>query len=74
MKNIRDDSMFYPYSIPNNIYPPMFNPSDLENRLSSIERQIKRIDARLSRIESTNNYGAYNTSIGNEYQNSMHMM
>ena len=36
-----------------NIQPPNYDLSDIESRLSKLERQINRLDARISKIENT---------------------
>ena len=41
------------YSGPN---PNLNNSSDLESRLAKIERQINRLDHRISKLESTSSY------------------
>ena len=57
-------SSFYAGPIPNmnyntptnmnaNIQPPNYDLSDIESRLSKLERQINRLDARISKIENT---------------------
>ena len=65
------------------MYPFMPGVNNIDNRLDSIERQLRRMDARISRLEGTNTAfntdSAYNTSLGdnfnqNMYPNSMHMM
>ncbi len=75
MKDV-NNQMFMPYG--NAFYPNM--PNELENRISSLERIVKRLDGRVSKLESMNgvytNDTAYNTSIPNMYDgyNGMHMM
>lgn len=75
MKDI-NNQMFIPYP---EYYPNMMG--NFENRLSNLERMVKRLDTRLSRLEGTTNiYNEYNTSLPqdvynqNTYPNAMHMM
>lgn len=72
----RNNQMFMPYQ---EYYPNMG--LDFENRLSNLERMVKRLDTRVSRLEGTTNiYNEYNTSLPadvynqNIYPNAMHMM
>ena len=52
MKSNRDNPMLMPYNMGMpGMYPNMPNANDLEIRLSSIERQLKRLDSRISRLE-----------------------
>ena len=49
------------YNTPNNMNANMGNPinydfSDIESRLSKLERQVNRLDARVTKLESTNFY------------------
>ena len=83
MKSNRDNPMVMPYNMGMpGMYPNMPNTNDLEIRLSSIERQLKRLDSRISRLETNGLYNqdniGYNTSLNdnysNMYPNSMHMM
>ena len=89
MKSNRDNSMFMPYpgmnmnaNMPQGMYPMMPRASDIDNRLNSIERQLKRLDTRISRLEGNtgaySNDSSYNTSLNDNYQNmypnAMHMM
>ncbi len=48
--------------------------SDIESRLSKMERQINRIETRLNKLESelTNNYT--NKDLGDTYNNNMYMV
>ena len=46
---------FYQGPIPNNNYNTTTPVNDIESRLAKIERQINRIDYRLSKLENTNN-------------------
>ena len=50
---------FYQGPVPNNNYnmpnPNMGSTSDLESRLAKIERQINRIDYRLTKLENSTN-------------------
>lgn len=77
MKN-RDNQGFMPF--PNqNFFPTM--PYELESRINSLERMVRRLDARVSKLEgNTSMYNSeYNTSLPdvynqNIYPNSMHMM
>ena len=39
--------------MPNQMMPTNFNMQDIEERLAKIERQITRLDKRISKIEST---------------------
>jgi len=66
------------------MYPMAPGINDFENRFASLERQIRKLDARISRLEGSSGiYSSdpsnYNTSLGdgfnqNMYPNSMHMM
>lgn len=77
---MRDREMFMGYTYPNqmpnypnnyqNGYPIMQN--DLENRVSALERMVKRLDAKISSI--TNNTNDYNSTIDNVYPNNMYML
>ena len=75
----RNNNFFIPYGNP--MYPMM--PNDLENRVNSLERIVKRLENRISLLENNNiSYCGeikYNTSIPenynqNMYPNAMHMM
>ena len=75
----RNNNMFMPF--PNQGFMPNMNmptmPMELENRVNSLERMVKRLDARVSKLEG--NTGMYNTSLPdvynqNIYPNAMHMM
>lgn len=75
----RNNNFFIPYANP--MYPMM--PNDLENRVNSLERIVKRLESRISLLENNNiSYSGeikYNTSIPenynqNMYPNAMHMM
>lgn len=46
-----------------------YSPTDIENRLAKIERQINRLDHRLSKLESTSNtiIDDYDTNTTNMY-------
>lgn len=71
-----NNQMFMPYG--NTFYPNIT--VEVENRISSLERIIKRLDARVSKLESINgiytNDTQYQASIPNMYDgyNGMHMM
>lgn len=76
----RNNQMFMPY---NDMYPYQFPymANDLENRVNMLEKTVKRLETRISKLEGTTNiYGnEYNTSIPdvynqNIYPNAMHMM
>lgn len=75
MKDV-NNQMFMPYG--NAFYPNM--PNELENRINSLERIVKRLDGRVSKLESMNgvytNDTPYQSSIPNMYDgyNGMHMM
>ncbi len=83
----RNNQMIMPFpnqflnqQIPNQQLFPMM-PTELENRINSLERMVRRLDARVSKLEgNTGVYNnEYNTSIPdaynqNMYPNSMHMM
>jgi hypothetical protein len=75
MKNV-NNQMFMPYG--NTFYPNM--PGELENRISSLERIVNKLDSRLNKLESINGIYANNTiyqsSIPNTYDNynGMHIM
>ena len=95
MKSDRNNPMFMPYpnmqqgmmGMPNMqqgmMGMPNMNMGDIENRISSLERAVRRIDTRVSRLEGSTGYasdtGQYNTSLPNNYNqntypNAMHMM
>ena len=87
MKSDRNNPMFMPYPNMNmpqsNMYPVMPGINELENRMNSLERVVKRLDTRISRLESSNGIynteSQYNTSIPdgynqNTYPNAMHIM
>ena len=71
-----NNQMFMPYG--NAFYPNM--PNELENRINSLERIVKRLDGRVNKLESMNgvytNTTPYQASIPNMYDgyNGMHMM
>ena len=49
------------YNTPNNMNAnipniPNYDYSDIESRLSKLERQINRLDARITKLENTNLY------------------
>lgn len=75
MKDV-NNQMFMPYG--NAFYPNM--PNELENRINSLERIVKRLDGRVNKLESMNgvyaNTTPYQASIPNMYDeyNGMHMM
>ena len=75
MKDV-NNQMFMPYG--NAFYPNM--PNELENRINSLERIVKRLDGRVNILESMNgvytNTTPYQASIPNMYEgyNGMHMM
>ena len=46
---------FYQGPVPNNNYNTINTGNDIESRLAKIERQINRIDYRLTKLENTNN-------------------
>lgn len=48
------------------------NNTDFDNRLNTIERQIKRLNERITRLETT--YNNNTTNIYNEPDSSMYMM
>ena len=73
--------MFMPY--PNQQFFPNIPtmPNELENRINSLERMVKRLDTRVTKLEG--NFGAYNNEYNtslpdvynqNIYPNAMHMM
>lgn len=77
----RNNQMFMPF--PNQQFFPTMPtmPSELENRVNSLERMVRRLDARVSKLEgNTGMYNnEYNTSLPdvynqNIYPNAMHMM
>ena len=79
----RNNNMFMPFPnqgfMPNMGFPTM--PMELENKVNSLERMVKRLDARVSKLEgNTGMYNNdYNTSLPdvynqNIYPNAMHMM
>lgn len=77
----RNNQMYMPF--PNQGFIPNMQmmPMDIENRLNSLERMIKRLDTRVSKLEgNTGVYNTdYNTSLPNTYNqniypNAMHMM
>lgn len=88
MNQNRNNPMFVPYpglnmNVPQTgMYPITQGVNDLENRLNAMERQIRRLDTRISRLEGNQGVyttdNAYNTSLSdtnnNMYPNSMHMM
>ena len=45
---------FYQGPVPNN-YNTNLGPNDIESRIAKIERQLNRIDYRLSKLENVNN-------------------
>lgn len=60
---------FYAGPMPNN-YNTTGNTNDIESRLAKIERQLNRLDYRLSKIESANNVvttDEYETNVNNMY-------
>lgn len=71
----------FPGQFPNQQFFPTM-PSELESRINSLERMVRRLDTRVSKLEgSTGAYtGEYNTSLPdnvynqNIYPNAMHMM
>ena len=72
----RNNQLFMPYD--NNGF---FIPNDLESRIESLERMVKRLEQRINRLEgNTTIYtNEYNTSLPdvynqNIYPNAMHMM
>lgn len=79
----RNNQMFMPFpnqQFPNQQFFPTM-PSELENRINSLERMVRRLDARVSKLEgNTGIYNnEYNTSLPdvynqNIYPNAMHMM
>lgn len=70
---------FYAGQMPNN---NMYNNnnydtsySELDNRLAKIERQINRLDSRITRLENANNIGNVTNNITeSNYSNSMYMV
>ena len=79
----RNNQMFMPFPnqqfMPNMMVPS--TPMEFENRINSLERMVKRLDARVSKLEG--NTGMYNTDYNtslpdvynqNIYPNAMHMM
>jgi len=80
----RNNQIFMPY--PNQQFFPNMQgiptmPNELENRINSLERMVKRLDSRVSKLEG--NMGVYNSEYNtslpdvynqNIYPNSMHMM
>lgn len=80
MKN-RNNYMYMPF--PNGEYTPNMNipfvPNELDNRVSALERSVKRLEQRVSKLEGATDYSSYNTSLPdvynqNIYPNAMHMM
>ena len=76
----RNNQMYMPYDN-GFFYPYMSN--DIENRLDALERMVKRLDTRVSRLENNSMYqnnnqnmpDVYNQNIyPNAYPNTMHMM
>ena len=75
----RNNQMFMPYDN-NGFFPYM--PNDIESRIDSLERMVKRLEQRVNRLENTNTTvytNEYNTSLPdvynqNIYPNAMHMM
>ena len=67
MKDV-NNQMFMPYG--NAFYPNM--PNELENRINSLERIVKRLDGRVNKLESMNgvytNTTPYQASIPNMYE------
>ena len=85
MKSDRNNPMFMPYpNMPQGMMGmPNMNMGDIENRISSLERAVRRLDTRISRLEGASGYtgesNQYNTSLPNNYNqdmypNAMHMM
>lgn len=73
--------MYMPF--PNGEYTPNMNipfvPNELDNRVSALERSVKRLEQRVSKLEGSTDYSNYNTSLPdaynqNIYPNAMHMM
>ena len=56
--------------MPNNYVTSQFN--DMNERVSRLERQVKRLDQRLTRIETP--YANTNNMLNNEPDNNMYMM
>ena len=76
----RNNQMYMPYD--NGFFYP-YMPNDIENRLDALERMVKRLDTRVSRLENNSMYqnnnqnmpDVYNQNIyPNAYPNTMHMM
>lgn len=64
------NSQFYAGPMPNNMNTNMY--SDIDSRLSKIEREINRLDVRVSRLEGTKEVP---TTIDEQsYSNSMYMV
>ena len=47
-----------------------YAPNDIDNKLAKLERQIKRLDARVSRLESISPANSYNTMTSYEQMSS----
>ena len=61
----RNNQMFPPYG---EYYPNMAY--DFENRLSDLERIVKKLDTRISRLEGTTNiYNEYNPNLPSDVYN-----
>ena len=70
------------YNMPYN-QPYPFIPGDIDNRLNSLERSVKRLEGRVSKLEGntgmySNMMPEYNSSLDmynqNQIPNTMHMM
>ncbi len=68
MKDI-NNQMFMPYD--NN---GMYMPYDLENRLNSLERMVRRLDARITKLENSSMNALPDIYNQNIYPNAMNMM
>lgn len=82
MKKVKNRNNYMYMPFPNGEYTPNMNipfvPNELDNRVSALERSVKKLEQRVSKLEGTN-YPNYNTSLPdvynqNIYPNAMHMM
>jgi len=70
LPNMYPNNMYPTDNLPNNIYVNNSSSyNNLDNRLSRLENQIKLINNRLNRLEST-----YSNNYNNEPDNNMYMM
>lgn len=69
----RNNQMYMPYD--NGFFYP-YMPNDIENRIDSLERMVKRLDSRVTRLENNYNNNSNMPDIYNQniYPNAMHMM